>query len=141
MKRNLRASLTQFDFALAIAGVGRFSFPTSMASNPPPDAKGNRARGWILAVLGPVLSIAMVATASYLWRITRPGTTSYHGSPEMTFNAFALFGTIFAFGLVCTIAGIFQIRTGRKNLAALVLILALFAVMIYFGYDVVQAGH
>jgi hypothetical protein len=117
-----------------------------MASNSPADAKGNRVRGWILAVLGPILSVAMAVIGFNLWRIIHyPGQlgshSRWHGSEAMTFNAFALFATIFVFGLICTVAGIFQIRSGRKNLVFLILILALFGVMIYFGNGVMQAGR
>ena len=109
------------------------------------EEKGNRARGWVLAALGPILSLAMAVIGFNLWRTIRfPGQLGNHshwnGSPEMTFNTFALFGTIFLFGLVCTAAGIFQIRTGRKNMIFLALILGLFAIMMFFGYGVMQAG-
>jgi hypothetical protein len=117
-----------------------------MASNSPADAKGNRVRGWILAALGPILSVAMAVIGFNLWRTIRyqgqlGSHSRWNGSEAMTFNAFALFATIFVFGLICTVAGIFQIRTGRKNVVFLVLILALFVVMIYFGYGVTQSGH
>ena len=107
---------------------------------------GNRARGWLLAVLGPLLSGAMAVISIYLWKIIRfpvpsGGSPRWTGSPEMTANTFWLFGTIFAFGLVCTAAGISMIRTGRKNTVFVVLILALFAVMIYFGYAIMPAGR
>jgi hypothetical protein len=117
-----------------------------MASNSPADAKGNRARGWILAALGPILSLAMAVIGFNLWRIIHyPGQLGSHsrwnGSEAMTFNTFALFATIFVFGLICTVAGIFQIRTGRKNIVFLILIFALFAVMIYFGSGVMRSGQ
>ncbi len=117
-----------------------------MAANQSNDEKANRVRGWILAVLGPILSVAMAVISFNIWRIIKyPGQLGSHsrwtGSPEMTANTFALLGTIFVFGLICSLAGVFQIRTGRKNIAFLVLILLLFAVMIYFGYGVTQSAH
>jgi magnesium-transporting ATPase (P-type) len=117
-----------------------------MAADPSKDEKSNRARGWVLVILGPVLSLSMAVIAYYLWRVIHyqslPGSTSrWTGSHEMTVNAFSLFGTIFAFGLVCTASGIFMIRTGRRNVIFLVLILLLVGVMIYFGNGVMQAGR
>src|SRR6266851_537212 len=74
------------------SGEGCF-VASSMDPNSPPEAKGNRARGWILVVLGPVLSIAMAVISFYLWQIIyHPGQPGGHsrwtGSHEMTFNAF-----------------------------------------------------
>ena len=115
-----------------------------MSLNPAPDAKGNRARGWVLVILGPVLSLAMAVIAFYLWRVIHyqslPGSTSHWtGSHAMTVNTFSLFATIFVFGLLCTGAGAFMIRTGRRNVIFLVLILVLFGLMFYFGNGVMQS--
>jgi magnesium-transporting ATPase (P-type) len=114
-----------------------------MDPNSPPEAKGNRGRGWMLVVLGPVLSIAMAVISFYLWRIIYyPGQPGGHsrwtGSHEMTVNAFSLFATIFVFGIVCTGAGAFMIRTGRKNIVLIVVIVLLGGVMIYFGNGIMQ---
>lgn len=114
-----------------------------MAANSEIDARGNRTRGWILVVLGPALIIGMAALSFWLWRTIHyqilPGATSrWTGSPEMTANTYSLFATIFVFGLVCTSAGVYQIRTGRRNLAFLIVILLLVAAMFYFGNNIMQ---
>ena len=78
-----------------------------------PEAKSNRTRGKLLIVLGLMLSLGMAGLSFYLWRtIHHPGqsgdTSRWTGSPEMADRTFQLFGTIFAFGLVCLAAGLFQ---------------------------------
>lgn len=108
-----------------------------------PLAKSNRARGWLLIVLGLMLSIAMAGLSLFLWRTIHyqgrlGGTARWTGSAEMTARTFQLFGTIFAFGLVCLATGIFQIRTGRRNLAFVVLMLLLAGVMILLGTQIMQ---
>ena len=117
-----------------------------MDSDSSPTAKGNRARGWLLVILGPVLSLAMAGISFYLWRIIKfpgqPGSPSrWTGSHEMTVNTFSLFATIFVFGLVCTGAGVSMIRTGRKNMIFVVAIIVLVGVMFYFGNGVMQNGR
>ena len=117
-----------------------------MPANAELNAQGNRARGWILVVLGPVLSIGMGLISFWIWRAINyqsiPGTTSrWTGSHEMTVNTFSLLATIFVFGLVCTGAGVYQIKTGRRNIAFLVAILLLVGVMFYFGSNIMQKGR
>ncbi len=88
----------------------------------------------------------MAVLSLWLWRTIHyqslPGATSrWTGSHEMTVNTFSLFGTIFVFGLVCTVAGISMIRTGRRSVVFLVLIVLLVGVMFYFGNAVMQTGR
>ena len=52
-----------------------------------------------------------------------------------------MFGTIFAFGLVCLATGIFQIRTGRRNLAFVVLMLLLAGVIDLGQFTLRRAEH
>lgn len=97
-------------------------------------------------VLGPLLSAGMAVLIFWLWNVLRtqnlPGATSrWTGSHAMTVDTFSLFATILVFGLVCSGAGIYQIRTGRRHWAFIVAILLLVAVMIYFGYSIMQRSH
>lgn len=117
-----------------------------MESNLTPAAKSNRARGWVLIILGPFLCVAMAVVAFTIWRTIhfqgQLGSTSrWNGSPAMTARTFQLFGTIFVFGLVCLAAGIFQIRTGRRNVIFLVTLLVLVGVMVLIGRDVMQLAR
>lgn len=116
-----------------------------METNPTPVAKGNRARGWLLIVLGLLLSIGMAGLSLFLWRTLhfqgqKGGTARWTGSAEMTARTFQLFGTIFAFGLVCLATGVFQIRTGRRNVVLVVLLLLLAGVMILLGSQIMRLG-
>ena len=61
--------------------------------------------GWLLIVLGPLISLGMVALTMFLAPIvnasTPPGSLPrYTGSHQMTVAAFTLFGLLFVFGLV-----------------------------------------
>jgi hypothetical protein len=117
-----------------------------MESNPTPEAKSNRTRGWLLVVIGLILSIAMAGLSLFLWRtIHLPGqlggTSRWTGSAEMTARTFQLFGTISVFALVCLTSGIFQIRTGRRNMTTVVVLLLLFGVMIFLGNQIMQLAR
>ena len=114
-----------------------------MESNPSPKVRSNRTRGWLLIVIGPLLSVAMAGLSFYLWRtIHYPGqlggTSRWTGSAEMTARTFQIFGAIFAFGIVCLATGIFQVKTGRRNVAFLVLLLLLVGLMVFLGRQIVQ---
>jgi hypothetical protein len=94
-----------------------------------------------LIVLGLALSFGMAGLSFYLWRtIHYPGqsggTSRWTGGAEMTARTFQLFGTIFAFGLVCVATGFFQVRTGRRNMMMVVLLLLLVGLMIFLGNQI-----
>ena len=114
-----------------------------METNLPPEAKGNRMRGWLLVALGPMLSLAMAGLSFYLWRTIHfpgqsGGASRWTGSAEMTARTFQLFGTIFVFGLACLATGIFQVRTGRRNVISVVLLLLLVGLMFFLGNQIMQ---
>ena len=111
-----------------------------------PEAKSNRTRGWLLIVLGVMLSLGMAGLSFYLWRtIHHPGqsggTSRWTGNAEMTDRTFQLFGTIIVFGLVCLGTGLFQVRTGRRNMILVVLLLLLVGLMFFLGNQIMQLTH
>jgi hypothetical protein len=111
-----------------------------------PEAKSNRTRGWLLVVLGLMLSLGMAGLSLFLWRtIHHPGqsggTSRWTGGAEMTDRTFQLFGTIFVFGLVCLGTGIFQVRTGRRNMILVVLLLLLVGLMFFLGNQIMQMAR
>jgi hypothetical protein len=113
-----------------------------METNLTTEAKSNRTRGWLLIVLGLMLSCAMAGISFYLWQtIHYPGQSRWSGSAEMTARTFQLFGTIFVFGLVCLATGIFQVRTGRRNMIAVAFLLLLVGIMIFLGNQIMQMGR
>ena len=114
-----------------------------MESNLTPEARSNRARGWALIVLGPILCVAMAVNSFLIWRAMHSqgplGSTSrWTGSQELTARTFQLFGTIFVFGLVCVAAGIFELRTGRRNMLLVLVLLVLVGLMFFFGRQIMQ---
>ena len=119
------------------------SLMPDMESNQSPAARSNRLRGWVLIVVGPLLSLAMAGLWVYLWRTIHlsgqsGATARWTGSAQMTARTFQLFGTIFAFGLVCLATGIFQVKTGRRHAAFLVALLLLVGLIIFLGNQIMQ---
>lgn len=95
-----------------------------MEAYPPPLPTANArppvhpARGWLLVVLGVFLSGAMAWLVHWLHQAIlhngEPGARSHwNGSAEFTHNAFGLFWSVFVFGLVSMVAGVYILRTRR----------------------------
>src|SRR4051812_48112291 len=107
-----------------------------------PAETSSRFRGWTLIVLGLCLSLGMVATSAHLAvTITndgRQGGAVWTGNHEFTARCFQLFAAIFAFGLTAIFSGINFLRRGRAGAPALIVMLVLVALMIYFGRDIMQ---
>ena len=103
------------------------------------------ARGWLLIVIGSLLSVAMaLLTVFFGWTIASKESgpvTHWTGSHEMTRHVFELFVTIFVFGLVAVIAGVFQLRRGRVNQLAVVIMLILLGMIFVTGYRIIILPH
>ncbi len=103
----------------------------------------SRIRGWMLIVLGLSLGvgIALIAglLASRILHYEGRGFTHWRGSHDFTVHVFELFAAVFVFGLVALAGGIFQLRRGRPNRLAIILMLALVVVMIFLGQQIVRA--
>ena len=92
--------------------------------------KGSTARGWILLVLGLFLMGMMGAiTAATAPTMLNPGVEidggSFTGTAEQGRIFLGLFLLVFAFGIVSTLYGLFQIVTRRESKAFILLSLAL----------------
>jgi fatty acid desaturase len=114
-----------------------------METNLLPEAKGNRTRGWVLIVLGLLLTIGMAGITFYVWQAVHSqgqpgGTPRWTGGTAMTARTFQLFATLIGFGVICLATGIFQVRTGRRNMGLVVLLLLLVGVMIFLGKEIMQ---
>ena len=113
------------------------------------DTRKVKYLGWLLIVLGPILSVGIAVIAFHLHDTIvhndDPGSHSrWTGSPELTRTAFELFGAVFLFGLIASAAGVFQVRTGRRNATLAALMVLAVAGMLYLGYKVTSAvgsGH
>jgi hypothetical protein len=105
----------------------------------------SRIRGWLLIVLGSFLSVGMVLFACYLGSVIanndRPGVTHWTGSHDFTVRVFELLATVFVFGLVAVIGGIFQLRRGRPSWPVIIVLLALVAVMFFVGHGMMNAAR
>lgn len=102
----------------------------------------SRIRGWLLIVVGLGLSFGMLWLTSFLaWTIAhndQPGHSHWTGSPQFTVQVFELFGAVFLFGVVAVIGGFFQLRRGRPSWPIVVVLLGLFAVMCFLGWQIVE---
>lgn len=105
-------------------------------------SKISRIRGWVLVIIGPLLSLGIAAVAAYLtWAIfhkDRPDGPHWTGSHDFTVRVFGLFAVIFVFGLVALAGGIFQLRRGRASKLVIVAMLLLVAVMFLLGLGIVN---
>jgi len=80
----------------------------------------NRIRGWILLVIGAVLSAGMaylmVLIGGIMAHSNDPGaTTRFNGTAGQAFGIFAILSLVLMFGLCAGIAGAFQILYGERN--------------------------
>ena len=111
--------------------------------DPAPTSRISGIRGWLLIVLGSLVSagIAVIAAilASTIMHNDQPGGSHWTGSHAFTVRVFELFAAVFVFGLVALAAGIFQLRRGRANWLAIILLLALVVVMYLLGQQIVGA--
>ena len=104
-----------------------------------------RAMGWVLIVIGPLMSAGMVALTYYLAPIvnapTPPGSLPrYTGSHAMTVAAFTLFGLLFIFGLLALANGVYQARYARQSKPLLVVFALVLAAVVVAGCMVAGAG-
>lgn len=109
-------------------------------SNPRPAGPG---RGWLLIVLGTFLSAGMAFLVHWLHQALLhnddPGAHGrWTGGAEFTRNVFGLFWSVFVFGLVSMASGVYILRTRRLSRVLWGVMLAVIAVMVYFGYTIMQ---
>ena len=98
-------------------------------------------RGWLLVFLGSALALGMTALSFYLAATIlnkEPGGARWTGTHDFTVRVFAMFGSIFVFGLVAIGGGIYQLRTGRVSKIALVLLLGVVLVMLFLGQSIMN---
>jgi hypothetical protein len=106
--------------------------PATTARTP----RTHRIRGWLLILLGTIVSIAIVALGLYFWTLISSETIDglrWWSSYEFTIHTLELFADVFIFGLIAAAAGIYQLRQHRTSQTAMVLLLILIALMFYLG--------
>jgi cell division protein FtsW (lipid II flippase) len=104
--------------------------------------KLSRIRGWLLVVLGSLLSAGITVIAAILASTIhndQPSGSHWTGNHEFTVRVFELFAAVFVFGLVALAGGVFQLRRGRPSWPAMIVMLALVAVMFFLGKQIVGA--
>jgi magnesium-transporting ATPase (P-type) len=97
-----------------------------------------RALGWVLVVLGGLLSAFMAWLFVYFTRLIAhsddPGaTTRFTGTASDATFAYGVFGVVLALGLTFVLAGVWQIVYGRRNKKIVFVALALVAVFYALG--------
>ena len=108
--------------------------------DPAPTSKISRIRGWLLIVLGSLLSVGIAVIAAILASTIhndQPKGSHWTGTHEFTVRVFELFAVVFLFGLVALAGGIFQLRRGRPSWPAMIVMLALVVVMFVLGKQIV----
>jgi len=103
-----------------------------------------KIRSWILITVGVALTIGMAVISGFLgWTIAhndQHGGAHWTGTPAFTNRVFELFASIFVFGLVAAMGGIFQLKTGRPSKLAFLLLLALIGLMAYLGQSIAASN-
>ena len=103
----------------------------------------NRIRmlGWVLVALGLFLAGFMTYLTLYLTpSFSRPGQDMgelgrWNGTAEQGRAVLNLFWIIIAFGILCVLGGLWQLRTGRRNKAFMVLALLGGAMIAFSAYE------
>ena len=104
----------------------------------PQNPRTVRRLGWVLLLLGLFL-VGLMGTIT--WNLypsmTHPGVadaggSTFTGTTQQARDALQLFGMVMAFGLLSTVNGLWQIATGRRNLAFVGVTLVL-AAALYFA--------
>lgn len=97
-----------------------------------------RTLGWVLAVIGAGLTIFMawlsVVVGQVILLPNLPGTTArFTGGPSMVLFIVGIFGVVLAIGIASFLAGVFQIRNGRRNKSLVKVMLVLAAMFMIVG--------
>ena len=105
---------------------------------PGPSSASLKARGWVLIVIGLLLSGGIGALTWFLNAfVHRPvppgGSPRYTGSPQTLTDTFLLLGSLCAFGLVSLFMGVYQVRHGRKSRLLMFLFFLVLAAIIGTG--------
>ena len=98
-----------------------------------------RALGWVLVVLGGLLSAFMAWLVVFFTRLIEhsdePGaTTRFTGTASDATFAYGVFAVVLALGLTFVLAGVWQIVYGRRNKKLVFVALALSAVFYALGW-------
>lgn len=109
----------------------------------PSGSKSVRAIGWVLMLVGPCLSLAMLCAAGTLFdtihHLARPvSPTHWQGGPEFTGLSYALFDAVFLLGITIFTGGVYQARTGRRHPVIVGIVLLLAAVTAGCVYSIIS---
>ena len=120
--------------------------PTRLAVGAGANEKKVRALGWVLIVIGVLLSVGTTAVAwiigNAIAHTGAPGAHSqWRGTPEFTRTVFKLFGALFLFGLNAGLTGLYQVGTGRRSPVLVGIMLLLLGGIVYFGYNILQTAQ
>lgn len=103
--------------------------------------KSLRVLGGLFVVLGVLLIGMMTAIGYWYWmwvveQTGKPGSITRPSlAPERLVAFYVLLGSVAVFGLAAIIKGLYQVFSGKFSLYLVYLILALFAVVLFAGYN------
>lgn len=94
--------------------------------------------GWVLILLGLFLvafmGVITIIVAGIIAQTGRPGSTqSFSGGTKELTLIFGIFALVIAFGLTCTVAGVSQARSGRRNKKLVKVLMGIFFALIAVG--------
>ena len=97
-------------------------------------ASSVRSRGWVLIVIGVVLTIFMgviiIYQAGVVYRSGEPGArVRYTGGTAMMWAMFGILGLVFSFGVSAIVNGIWMVLYGKRNGNLASIFLGLYAVL------------
>lgn len=104
-----------------------------------------RILGWVLIGLGAFLVLFMgyIANAMYptLSRpgVAEPGGGRWTGTAEQAAAVLQLFWLVIGFGALCVANGVWQVATGRRNIAFTVLSLLAAGVLVFQTWETTEA--
>jgi MFS family permease len=100
-----------------------------------------RRRGWILTGTGVSLALGIAVVAFYTVRVmldaeNPEATTRFEGTTWEAAFILGVYYLVFMFGSICLVAGVWQLRYGRRNRRLMHLVLMIAFLLFFIGITV-----
>ena len=103
-----------------------------------PGAAKIRKLGWILVGCGVVIIALMGTITVIVSRVPREGaegasgaSTTFAGTPADERLMYTIFGLVMAVGVVSLAGGVWQVKTGKRSRAVMLLVIALIVALVF----------